>query len=394
MRPTPYIERVTGINQGPKFPFTFPPGNSSPTNPDKTFNWTQATPIDGSDYFYPHNVVPYVQEFELSLQRQIGPSTVVTTSYVGSVGRHLLTFEESNPGNPALCALLSNPANVAPNSPTCGPFGESTVYTLANGQTVNGTRQAFGINFGSNPFMETVASSSFNSLQVSVKHTQKYADFLLAYTFEKSIDNGSTSFDATSPYSSRQSRGLSIFDAPQDLTLSYTVQLPFNLLTGNFCRRLTSGWAISGIATFASGLPVQLSEGDDRSYTGTFSDTVDEPSYAHNGGALFVSKNPRSGQPYFNPNYFVAEPLGQVGDAMRRYFNGPGLNNFDMALLKDTQVTERVQVQFRAEAFNIFNHAQFTLPAGNIDNAGVGGFGYVTSANDPRIMQLALKILF
>jgi len=398
---SPYIARTTGDYQGIKFPFTFPPANSSPSNPDKTFNWAQATPIDGSDYFYPHNVVPYVQEFELSLQRQIGPSTVVTTSYVGSVGRHLLTFEESNPGNQALCLFLSNPANVAPNSPTCGPFGESTVFTLANGQTVNGTRQPFGINFGSNPYMETVASSSFNSLQISVKHTEKYADFLLAYTFEKSIDNGSTSFDATSPYNSRQSRGLSVFDVPQDLTLSYTVQLPFNNLTGNFCKRLTAGWALSGITTFATGLPVQLSESDDNSLTGTFSDTVDEPSYANNGGALFVNKNPRSGQPYFNPNYFVTEPLGQVGDAMRRYFNGPGINNFDMALLKDTNITESIRVEFRAEAFNVFNHAQFSfltstggMPGGDIDNPGVGGFGYVTSANDPRIMQLALKVLF
>jgi hypothetical protein len=411
---SPYIVRTNGQNQGPKFPFTFPPSNSSPKNPDTTFNWTQATPIDGSDYFYPKNVVPYMQEFELSLQRQIGASTVLTTSYVASVGRHLLTFEESNPGNQALCLFLGNSANLAPNSPTCGPFGESTVYTLANGQNVNGTRQTFGINFGSNPFMETVANSSFNSLQVSVKHNEKYANFLLAYTFEKSIDNGSTSFDATSPYNSRQSRGLSVFDVPQDLTLSYTVQLPFNNLTGDFCKRLTTGWAISGITTFATGLPVQLSESDDNSLTGTFADTVDEPSYANAGGKLYIDRNPRHGNPYFNPfnaitnttvpgspGYFVPEPLGQVGNAMRRSFTGPGINNFDMALLKDTKITEGVQLQFRAEAFNVFNHAQFTfltltggMPGGDVDNVGTGGFGYINSANNPRIMQLALKVLF
>jgi hypothetical protein len=249
--------------------------------------------------------------------------------------------------------------------------------------------------------METAASSSFNSLQVSLKHDTKYVNFLLAYTYEKSIDNGSTSFDATSPYNAAQSRGLSVFDVPQDLTLSYTAQLPFNLFTGNFCKRLTTGWALSGITTFATGLPVQLSESDDNSYTGTFADTVDEPSYANNGSPLFINKNPRSSQPYFNPNYFVSEAPGEVGNAMRRYFTGPGLNNFDMALLKDTKVTESVSIQFRAEAFNIFNHAQFSfltstggMPGGNIDNPGTGGFGYVTSANNPRIMQLGLKVLF
>jgi hypothetical protein len=400
---SPFISRTTGTYQGIKFPFTFPPPNASPQHPDTTFNWAQAEPISGSDYFYPHNVVPYVEQYELSLQRQLGAATVVTVSYVGSVGRHLLTFEESNPGNQALCLFLSNPANVAPGTSTCGPFGESNPYTLANGQVVNGTRPIFGLNFGSNPYMRTAVSSSFNSLQVSVKHTQKYANFLLAYTFEKSIDNGSTSFDATNPYNPQQSRALSVFDAPQTLVASYTVQLPFNNLIGKsgVAKRFTAGWAVSGITTFASGLPVQLTETDDLSLSGTFSDTIDEPSYANNGSHLYVNRNPRSGQPYFNPNYFVPEPEGQVGDAMRRFFSGPGINNFDMALLKDTQITESTQIQFRAEAFNIFNHAQFTMltpsggtPAGDIDNTGSTGFGFVTMARDPRIMQIALKLLF
>jgi hypothetical protein len=422
---SPYIVRTgaTALNQGPKFPFVFPPPNTSPSNPDKTFNWAQAIPIDGSDYFYPRNVVPSMQEFELSLQREIGSATVITASYVGSVGRHLLTFEESNPGNQALCLFLSNPANLSPTSPSsCGPFGEdpspAAPIQLATGVSAPGfpgvrsfatTRLISGLstpatdNFGSNPYMETVANSSFNSLQISVKHNSKYASLLLAYTFEKSLDNGSTSFDATNPYNPRESRGLSVFDVPQDLTLSYTVQMPFNKLVGqhNPANWIAGGWALSGITTFATGLPVQLSESDDRSLTGTFSDTVDEPSYANNGSHLYVNRNPRSGQPYFNPNYFTLEPSGQVGNAMRRYFTGPGINNFDMALLKDTKLTERMQLQFRAEAFNLFNHTQFTMltstggmPAGNIDNIGAGGFGYVTTDAAKRILQLGLKLIF
>ena len=78
---------------------------------------------------------------------------------------------------------------------------------------------------------------------------------------------------------------------------------------------------------------------------------------------------------------------------MRRYFSGPGIYNFDMALLKDTKITEGVQAQFRAEAFNVFNHAQFSNPSGNYNNTA-RLFGFVTSARDPRIMQLALKFLF
>ena len=87
-----------GIIEGQKFPFMFPPTNVSPKNPDTTFNWVQATPISGSDYLNPHDKIPNVQEFELSLQRQLGSSTVLSVSYVGSVGRHLLTFEDVESG--------------------------------------------------------------------------------------------------------------------------------------------------------------------------------------------------------------------------------------------------------------------------------------------------------
>ncbi len=264
--------------------------------------------------------------------------------------------------------------------------------SFASTRLLRGLNSPTTNNFGSNADMKTVASSSFNSLQVSLKYNQKYANFLVAYTYEKSIDNGSTSFDATNVFNSRLSRALSIFDVPQDLTVSYTVQMPFDRLTGGSARRLTAGWALSGIAIFAKGEPVQLSESDDNSLSGTFDATIDEPQVV--GGPLFVNRNPRSGQPYFNPNYFAPENLGTVGNAMRRFFSGPGINNFDMALLKDTQITESMQVQFRAEAFNVFNHAQFMNPSGVVNNTGQGGFGFVTGARDPRIMQLALKFLF
>ncbi len=410
---TPFVARANGTVETQKFPFTFPPVNSSPSNPDTSFNWAQATPLSGSDYLYPHDKIPQVQQFEFSLQRQLGSSTVLGVSYVGSVGRHLLTFEESNPSNQALCLFLSNPANLAPNSPTCGPGNEDPgpgspillapgvsapgypgVTSFATTRLITGLTTPTSDNFISNPYMITAVSSSFNSLQVSLKHTEKYANFLVAYTYEKSIDNGSTSFDATNPLNPRQDRALSVFDVPQDLTVSYTVQMPFEKLTGGAPKRLTEGWALSGIMILAKGEPVQLMETDDNSLSGTFADTIDIPSYNPGNGPLFINKNPRSGQPYFNPNYFTFEPLGQVGNAMRRYFVGPGIYNFDLALLKDTKITESMQAQFRAEAFNVFNHAQFNNPSGNINNNFVGGFGYVTSALPARVMQLALKFIF
>jgi len=396
---TPFVDRPSGTPAGQKFPFVFPPTNVSPKNPDTTFNWAEATPIGGSDYYYYKNKMPYVQEWELSLQRQLGTATVLSVNYVGTVGRQLLTFEESNPGNQALCLQLSNPANVAPGTTTCGPYGEDTAYTTASGATVNGTRP-FGLNFNSNPYMKTAVSSSYNSLQVTLEHTEKYLNFLIGYTFEKSLDNGSDSFDATNPLNPSQTRALSSFDVPHNLVASYTVQLPFDHFIGggDIAKRFTAGWELSGVSTFATGEPITLNENDDNSLLGAFNANVDVPSYANNGSPLYGNKNPRKGLPYFNPSYFVSEPIGQVGNAMRRSFSGPGLDNYDMALLKGTTITESTKLQFRVEAFNVFNHAQFAFQSqqGIINNTGQGGFGYVTSTglNSPRILQVALKFLF
>jgi hypothetical protein len=394
---TPFVDRPSGTPAGQKFPFVFPPTNVSPKNPDTTFNWAGATPIGGSDYYYYKNKMPYVQEWELSLQRQLGTATVLSVNYVGTVGRQLLTFEESNPGDQALCLQLSNQANVAPGTSTCGPTLEDQIYTTASGQTINGTRPTFGINFSSNPYMKTTVSSSFNSLQVTLEHNEKYGNFLIGYTFEKSLDNGSDSFDATNPIDPAQTRALSSFNVPHNLVASYTVQLPFDHFTGggDIGKRLTAGWELSGVATFAKGEPVTLNESDDNSLLGAFNANVDVPEISNNGSTLFGNKNPRKGLAYFSPNnYFVPEPIGQVGNAMRRSFSGPGIDNYDMALLKSTTITESTKLQFRAEAFNVFNHAQFKNPDGLVNDTGVGGFGYVTSANDPRIMQVALKFLF
>jgi hypothetical protein len=135
-----------------------------------------------------------------------------------------------------------------------------------------------------------------------------------------------------------------------------------------------------------------LSEQDDNSLLGTgtsgIGGDVDVPNYTP--GSLNRT-NPRTGLPYFSTSLFSLEAIGQFGDANRRFFHGPGLNNFDMALVKDVRLTESKSFEFRAEWFNIFNHAQFWSPNGDINS---GAFGLVTGANAPRIGQLALKFFF
>jgi hypothetical protein len=251
--------------------------------------------------------------------------------------------------------------------------------------------------------MKSAASSSYNSLQVSLNHRDKYDNFMIGYTWSKSMDNGSDVFDSTNPYDPSRSRALSYFDLPHNFVASYTVQLPFNNYfgKGDIASRLTAGWAISGITSFVTGEVIDMTEyDDDNSLSGTYNAPADRPSYANNGSKLFQSgvssKNPRnsSGLPYFNPNFFTTEPLGQIGNVMPRFFHGPGVNNTNLALLKNTRIVGTTQLQIRAEAFNVFNHTQFSGADGEIGDSFKGGFGYTTSAHDPRIMQVALKLLF
>jgi hypothetical protein len=124
-------------------------------------------------------------------------------------------------------------------------------------------------------------------------------------------------------------------------------------------------------------------------------------------GKIFQDRNPRDNQlkggsnglpqyAWFNVNLFSPEPLGQIGNSSRRFFHGPGIDDWDMSLLKDVKIAESKSFEFRAEFFNVFNHAQFPSAFGTDGNLsdGPGAFGFVTSVADPRIGQVALKFLF
>ena len=320
---------------------------------------------------------------------------VVSAGYVANQGHHLLVSEEANPGNSARCLQLSDPAALAPGQQPCGPFLENNVFVLADGQVVNGTRGPLGNNFGPNPYMITKGNSSYNSLQVSVQQSATHWNYLLGYTFAKCMDDGSALTGGVNFSNPALSRGLCAADVQQDLVVSGTVQLPSTSASGaKWANVITRGWSISDITTFASGLPVTFSETDDRSLAGAGED-IDLPNYDRQAGPLLgdgSSQNPRSGKPYFNTNLFTPENLGTFGTSRRRFFHGPGINNTDMALLRNMALPKTTQLQFRLEAFNIFNHAQFQTPGGNINNPAT--FGIVTAANAPRIMQVALKYVF
>jgi hypothetical protein len=394
---TPFITASNGQNLGQYFPVTLAPLNSSASHPDPNIDWSQFEPITGLPNYSTSNRIPYTEQYMLSLERGFGANTVLSVNYVGNQGHRLLVLEEANPGNPALCLFLSNPANLAPGQTPCGPFGEDSKYTTVGGTVYNGTRGPLGSNFGSNANQTTIGNSNYNSLQVTLRHSSKHFNVLAGYTYSRSQDQSSNLGEAVNPFNPSLSKALSSFDVRHNFVVSYSYQLPFERLF-RASNGWTRGWEISGITHFSTGLPVTLINYGDNSLIGAEPNGInnfgiDEPDYA--GGPLDLNHNPRNGA-YFNASQFSENAPGTPGTARRRFFSGPGLDNYDMALLKNLPLTETKSLQFRVEGFNAFNHTQFFGPQsvdGNIADLGTT-FGQVVSANSARLIQLGMKFIF
>jgi len=393
---TPFITAANGAFNGNPFPLNFPPLNTTVKNPDPNVDFSIFEPIQGATGPNPANTYPYNENYFLSFERQLGANTVLGLSYVGSQAHHLLLTYSLNPGNPALCLALSKPSEVAPGSATCGPFGEDTQYVSASGQVFNGTRGPFGSAFGNDDFEGSFGNSTYNSLQVTLRHSGRGLSFLIGYTYSKSIDEASALGDTVNPFDYKATRALSAWDLRHNFVASYDYQLPIYKLTRRWST-LSQGWSLSGITRISSGFPVTIKSNDDNSLQGSIPNGVNNYSLDtadYNGLPLELNGNPRNGLPYFNPDAFSESALGSPGNASRRSFYGPGMLNFDLALLKDFKLPEDKLLQLRVETFNTFNHAQFFGPAavnGNIDSPL---FGQVVKAAAPRLMQLALKFTF
>ena len=383
---TPFITAATGVNNGQRFPFPFPPHNVSTANPDNNVDWSNFTPIAADPFYYYRNRVPYINNFMFSFQRQITSNIVLTASYVGNQGHHLLTLVSANPGNPALCASL----------PGCGPFGEDSTYTTAGGQIVQGTRVGQGSAYGENTADKSIANSNYNALETTLKYQHSGSSFLLSYTYAKSIDQGSNLGEQLDPINPRNSRTISAYDLKHDFVATYSMDLGFERLF-HHSNRWTADWSLSGTSRFASGLPVTLSDNSDNSYLGTLGNGVnnfliDTPRYLP--GPLKINTDGRNGKPAFNTALFPEELPGQQGNAKRRIFYGPGIDNYDASLQKSIRIRDSKRLDLRLEAFNLFNHSQFFGPAAVDGQEEDPNFGNIVSAASPRLIQIAAKFAF
>ena len=405
----PFIGAQTGTQYPQPFPVHVPPYSASPQNP-YVLNWSQYEPVNGVDTYYYRNRTPYSENYDLSIQRQLIGGTLLTVTYAGSEGHHLITLLPANPGNPALCVSLSQTSDVAPGTPTCGPFGENEVYTRSDGTVVNGTRAPFGNDIGTSAYFYNYGNSVYNSLQVTVNYNTRRAAVLGGYTWGKSIDDASSFQEQLYPYDHSLRRSISSFDLRQNFVASYRYELPFDRLLG--ANRFATGWSLTGITHYSTGVPVTLFDFNDNSLIGSGNNGVngiggDEPNVLP--GPLDINHNPRNGKPFFNTNLFDVAQLGTPGDAKRRSFYGPGMDDWDMALLKTVPFRDNRSLELRFETFNTFNHAQFDGASSVNSNctntvpgepcAGASGpassvFGQIVNAASPRLGQVAAKFSF
>ena len=402
--------------------------------PGQAQDWSLFRPILLFGQFLPHLRSQYSEQYNFTLQRQVGSDTVVQLGYVGSEGHRLLVTHDLNYSQAQPCLDL----NAVLGAGTCGPFGEDSQFIIpagaippgftfhlpygsvptvtgpnANSITLVGLRKysspfcqpTTGVGcppdgvpvFGSIFAQDTIGNSNYNSLQASVEKRFSHGlQFQAAYTWSKSFDYGSSFEDILDPLDFAQSYSLSQFDARNRFVFSYDWQLPVPKLDG-VPGKVANGWSLSGIITFQSGFPIRITDSADNELQNSFDFlTPGEPNLV----GKFRRLDPRGpGNFAFDPTAF-ADPgaVGIIGSAPRTMCCGPGINNFDVAFLKDTAVSDKTRLQFRAEFFNLFNHAQFVNPApiGGVASADFnsGAFGTVVRARDPRLIQFALKFIF
>ena len=316
-------------------------------------------------------------------------------AYVGTLARHIERSVNIIWGSASLCQSLSG----------CGPYGEGGIYQQ-NGQTVYGSligaidNQTISPNyqnssggpvvaFASASYAQNSGNSNYNSLQISAERRAHDLTYLLSYTYAKSMDTQSAEYDPRTYNGNNY--GLSTFDMRHNFVASYNWELPFERFLGP--HRYSQGWHITGITRFNTGFPVSLSSGGDFALTNI---GLDRPTQV----APIQKLNPHSpAHNFFNTSAFASglscgyEVCGVTGSARQFLFHGPGTINTDAGVEKDTKLTERTQLNFRLEMFNVFNHANF-LSSATQGNANGGQFGQVTNTAPARIGQISGKFVF
>jgi outer membrane receptor protein involved in Fe transport len=400
-------------DSGDIYPFVVrasPGPTTDPTLPKLTDNMFPAVPLhkvtpalDGSQFFaviiseFPHN--PYVQQWSLSVQRELARNTTLEVNYVGNKGTHLLNRTNYGQGlapvNPALCdpSTGGDPTNADCPVAARRPFANITSANGFLGSQWNGY-------------------SSYNAGNVKLERRSNSIALVAVYTWAKSLDDKSAAagVGSTNAFAGHMNEndqaldyGRSDFDVSQRFVTSLVYQLPvgrgrhFGSNMNRAADLAIGGWQVTAITTFQAGFPYSVLANDKLNLLTTFTQRAN----------IVPGCDPNSGfhksiTEYFNTSCFTQPLAGQFGNSGRDILRGPGINNWDMGIGKDFKFTERVAFQFRAEAFNVFNHAQYgydpntatSINAPIDNNPNDAKYGQVIAARPGRILQLGGKIVF
>ncbi|MDA2926437.1 carboxypeptidase regulatory-like domain-containing protein [Acidobacteria bacterium AH-259-G07] len=307
----------------------------------------------------------YVQQWNLSIQRQIGNDWSAEVAYVGNAGRKLLSSLDINSPLRAPDATKKNIDQRRPLWPTFKQMQQNDGFV----------------------------NSSYHAFQARVeKRFSRGFTLLGSYTLSKWIDDESWHSSRSRLADQRNfrlNRGLGEEDRRQMFILSWLWDLPSFSQWSGPARAILGGWSVNGIATFYAGIPVRLRSNKDNDFDGNSSG--DRPDVV---GDWKLSPNRSRNeviQAWFNADAFEPNQPGQLGNAGRNFMIGPGSKNFDFALSKDVRISESHRVQFRAEMFNGFNWVNLGSPEGRVNRST---FGKIRSAGSPRIFQFGLKYIF
>ncbi len=372
-------------------------------------------------------VWPYVQQWNLDVQKQLPGSFVVSVAYVGSKGTHLTLQNNGNQLMPVSAANNPFPAGtpIDPGGADCANFAVNTFGLPASATLGNGTPVPTAavpnlwVACGNNPDplrtqfpgvsnitqLQNSANSNYNALQVSAQRTVGALTISLAYTYSKSIDDSSDRFDNAfvNAFDVASNRAASSFDQRHNAAVSYVYALP-SFRTSGLARTLLGGWQVSGITVAQSGTPFSVTNGTtfgDNAGVGNGVGTGSRPDLVGDTGSVSQSEFPDERGPlFFNPGAYALPTGLTFGNVGRDTLYLPGRLNFDFGTFKRFAINERTGFEFRWETFNTFNHTQFNAinSAMDTDTPGVNQdsstFLHASGAHAPRRMQFGLRFYF
>ncbi len=326
--------------------------------PEATF----VTPTELRAVFSPDFRTPLLTMWNLNIERQIGTNWVARAGYVGNKGTYIFAAAEAG--------RELNPAIYTPGTSTISNTQARRLY------------QSYSL-IG---LYESGNNTNYHSLVLNLERRfSKGLTVLANYTWSKKIDD----YNWVNPNNRRFDYGLSREDVPHNFKFSNVWQIP-TMHMPKALSAVANGWEVNSIITWQSGFPFSVAAGRDNSLTGVNRDRAD-----------FLGGQPNLGQGrahgdlvarFFDTSLFVQNGAGTFGNSGKNIIRGPRYFNTDFGLVKNTRITERATVQFRAEFFNAFNNVNFNGPNSNL--SGGAQFGRITSALDPRIMQFGMKFLF